>query len=449
MSQDRPATRRLVESDFLVIGSGVAGLDLALRLAEHGQVIVLTKGEAVESNSFHAQGGIAAVLAPTDDLESHVQDTLEAGAGLCHVDAVRCVVKNGARAIQHLIDLGVPFTRTQDGYHLTREGGHSARRVIHSADATGQAVIKTLLERAEHHPHITILPHHVAIDLLTDHKIGRLIPNRSDRCHGCHALEISTGAIHTFQAPYTILATGGAGKVYLYTSNPDTATGGGVAMAFRAGCRVANMEFIQFHPTCLYHPLAKSFLISEAVRGEGGILIRQNGEPFMELHHPKRELAPRDIVARAIDFEMKRTGDDCVFLDITHKGEAFLREHFPNIMDKCASLGIRIDREPIPVVPAAHYVCGGVMTDLRGQTDIENLYAVGEVSHTGLHGANRLASNSLLECLVFSEAVHDDIVRKRRETPPLQTPSLPLWESYDTGTCDEEILISHNWDGIE
>ncbi|MBF0153522.1 MAG: L-aspartate oxidase [Magnetococcales bacterium] len=448
MSNNALPTRRLIEADFLIIGSGVAGLDLALRLAEHGQVIVLTKGETTESNSFHAQGGIAAVLAPNDDHESHVQDTLEAGAGLCNIDAVRCVVENGAKAIQHLIDLGVPFTRSPDGYHLTREGGHSARRVIHSADATGQAVIKTLLERAESHPSITIKPHHIAIDLLTDHKLGRMIPNRPDSCRGCHALEIPTGAIHTFQADFTILATGGAGKVYLYTSNPDTATGGGIAMAFRAGCRVANMEFIQFHPTCLYHPLAKSFLVSEAVRGEGGILIRKNGEPFMEQHHPKKELAPRDIVARAIDFEMKRSGDDCVFLDITHKGEAFLSEHFPNIMEKCASLGIRISEEPIPVVPAAHYVCGGVMTDLRGQTDIENLYAVGEVSHTGLHGANRLASNSLLECLVFSDAVNRDIMRKRKDHQRAPAPSLPLWDSYDTGTCDEEILISHNWDEI-
>ncbi|MBF0188419.1 MAG: L-aspartate oxidase [Magnetococcales bacterium] len=444
------AEERFNISDFLILGGGLAGFDLALRLAELGEVILLTKAVAGESNSYYAQGGIAAVLDPQDQPDSHIEDTLQAGAGICNEETVKLVVENGRDSIQRLIDLGVAFTQDKqsNGYHLTREGGHSARRVIHTADATGRMVIETLLERVKQHPRIRMLPGYMAIDLVTSHKMGLQATSRSNRCYGCHALNIASGRVDTFQARFTALATGGAGKVYLYTSNPDVATGDGMAMAHRAGCRVANMEFIQFHPTCLYHPRAKSFLISEAVRGEGGILVLQDGTPFMHKHHPKKELAPRDIVARAIDFEMKRTGHDCVFLDITHKGESFLREHFPTIFEKCRELGIDMAKEPIPVVPAAHYTCGGVVTDRNGKTDLDNLYAVGEVSHTGLHGANRLASNSLLECLVFSKTTFEHIQSRFSDNPPRPTPKLSLWDSFDTETCEEAILIAHNWDEI-
>jgi L-aspartate oxidase len=349
-----------------------------------------------------------------------------------------------------LIDLGVIFTKDEEGgYHLTREGGHSARRVIHTADATGKAVMETLLERVRQHPNIRMYLNQIAIDLVTAHKIGRFVPGQPNRCFGAYVLDVPTSRVLTYQARFTILATGGAGKVYLYTSNPDTATGDGIAMAYRAGCRVANMEFIQFHPTCLFHPSAKNFLISEAVRGEGGILLRQDGHRFMPDHHPKAELAPRDIVAQSIDHEMKRTGDDCVFLDISFKGRAFIEEHFPTIMAKCASFGIAIDKEPIPVVPAAHYTCGGVVTGLDGRTDLDGLFAIGEVSHTGLHGANRLASNSILECLVFADAAATAILTQIRERPHVTQPTLPLWDSFGVaGQCAEEVLITHNWDEI-
>jgi L-aspartate oxidase len=436
-------------TDVLIIGSGVAGLDVALRLAEHAEVCILTKDTAEESNSQYAQGGIAAVLDPQDRPTDHIRDTLEAGGYLCHEDTVQFVVGQGAAAIRHLIDLGVSFTRDAVGeYHLTREGGHSARRVIHAADATGREVVQTLLDRVRHHPRIRLYERHCTIDLITAHKMGHRVPGQRNRCYGCHVLDTESGRIVTFQSRFTILATGGAGKVYLYTSNPDTATGDGIAMAWRAGCRVANMEFIQFHPTCLYHPQAKSFLISEAVRGEGGRLLLKDGQSFMARHHPQKELAPRDSVARAIDFEMKRTGDDCVFLDISHKGEAFIQEHFPMIYDKCLSFGINIAREPIPVVPAAHYTCGGVVTDLNGETDLENLYAIGEVSHTGLHGANRLASNSLLECVVFSGAVSQEIVTRLQREHYHQWPPVTEWDSFDTSHCEEAVMISHNWDEI-
>ncbi|MBF0131921.1 MAG: L-aspartate oxidase [Magnetococcales bacterium] len=436
-------------SDFLVIGGGVAGLDLSLRLAELGSVQLITKTDANESNSSYAQGGIAAVLDSNDCFELHMEDTHRAGAGLCHEATVRHVVENGTRAVNRLIELGVPFTRTPEGpCHLTREGGHSNRRVVHSADATGKALIQTLLEKVQGHPAIQLFENYLAIDLITSHKTGRFAPDKSNRCLGCYSLDLKNDTVITQQARFTTLATGGAGKVYLYTSNPDIATGDGIAMAYRAGCRVANMEFIQFHPTCLYHPKAKSFLISEAVRGEGGILILADGDRFMERHHERRELAPRDIVARAIDFEMKRTGDDCVFLDITAKGEAFIKKHFPNIHAKCLDLGIDMVKEPIPVVPAAHYTCGGVVTQLDGTTDIENLFAVGEVSHSGLHGANRLASNSLLECLVFAEGVETTIRNKLKENDTAHQIPLPPWDSFDTHMCEEAVLISHNWDEI-
>ncbi|MEO5354646.1 MAG: L-aspartate oxidase [Magnetococcus sp. XQGC-1] len=441
---------RLVSADFLILGGGIAGLDLALRLAGNGTVAVLTKTEAGESNSQHAQGGIAAVLDPADRPEAHIADTLTAGAGLCHPETVDFVVRNGSRAIRRLIDLGVAFTRGGDGsYHLTREGGHSARRVVHTADATGKAVMEILLERVNQHPNIRLYQNQIAVDLITAHKVGRFVPGQPNRCYGAYVLDIPSTRVLTYQARFTILATGGAGKVYLFTSNPDTATGDGIAMAYRAGCRVANMEFIQFHPTCLYHSSAKNFLISEAVRGEGGILLRRDGTRFMPEHHPDAELAPRDIVAQSIDYEMKRSGDSSVFLDISFKGRAFLEEHFPTILAKCATFGIAMDREPIPVVPAAHYTCGGVLTGLDGKTDLDGLFAVGEVSHTGLHGANRLASNSILECLVFADAACNTIMAELRERPHVAQPALPPWDSFGTdGQCAEAVLISHNWDEI-
>ena len=448
MIVNSPDERTMI-ADFLILGGGVAGLDLALRLAGSGTVVVLAKTKANESNSHQAQGGIAAVLDPTDRLEAHVDDTLTAGAGLCHPDTVNTVVGHGSRAIRRLIDLGVSFTKgDQGGYHLTREGGHSARRVIHTADATGKAVMETLLERVDQHPNIQLYQNQIAVDLITAHKIGRFVPGQPNRCYGAYALDIPSTRVITYQSRFTVLATGGAGKVYLYTSNPDTATGDGIAMAYRAGCRIANMEFMQFHPTCLYHPNAKNFLISEAVRGEGGVLLRQDGHRFMPDHHPKAELAPRDIVAQAIDAEMKHTGDSCVFLDISSKGRPFLEDHFPNILAKCASFGIFIDKEPIPVVPAAHYTCGGVVTGLDAKTDLDGLFAIGEVSHTGLHGANRLASNSILECLVFAGSASDVILEQMRERPNVSHPTLPQWDSFGTDQCAEEVLITHNWDEI-
>ena len=440
---------RLVSSDFLILGGGIAGLDLALRLAVNGTVVVLAKTEADESNSHRAQGGIAAVLDPKDRLEAHMKDTLTAGAGLCHPETVDFVVRHGAPAIRRLIDLGVSFTKgEQGGYHLTQEGGHSVRRVIHTADATGKAVVEILLERVDQHPNIHLYQNQIAIDLITAHKVGRFVPGQPNRCYGAYALDIPSTHVVTYQSRFTILATGGAGKVYLYTSNPDTATGDGIAMAYRAGCRVANMEFMQFHPTCLYHPNAKNFLISEAVRGEGGILLRKDGHRFMPEHHAMAELAPRDIVAQAIDFEMKRSGDPCVFLDISAKGKPFLEKHFPNILAKCASFGVAMDKEPIPVVPAAHYTCGGVVTGLDAKTDLDGLFAIGEVAHTGLHGANRLASNSILECLVFADAACHAIVTQRRERPRVTQPALPPWDSFGTDQCAEAVLISHNWDEL-
>ncbi|HET7776856.1 MAG TPA: L-aspartate oxidase, partial [Azospira sp.] len=386
------------------------------------------------------QGGIAAVLDSQDSIEAHIRDTFEAGAHLNDAKATRYVVENGRRAIDWLIEQGVPFTKDDKGYHLTREGGHSTRRVIHVADATGLAVQDTLTRKVRQHPNITVLEQHIAIDLITGAKLGLA----EQRCYGAYALDTQTGEISTIGAPATLIATGGAGKVYLYTTNPDTSTGDGIAMAWRAGCRVANMEFIQFHPTCLYHPQAKSFLISEAVRGEGGILRLPDGTRFMPSHDPRAELAPRDVVARAIDFEMKKRGLDCVFLDISHKPKEFLLEHFPNIHARCLELGIDITKDGIPVVPAAHYTCGGIITDLKARTDIAGLYAAGEASCSGLHGANRLASNSLLECVVFSEAAVADI----KAQPAVTIPPLPQWDESRVSDPDEEIVISHNWDEL-
>jgi len=434
---------KVPDFDVLILGSGLAGQSLALRLASRRRVAVVTKKALEDSASGWAQGGIAAVLDAADSNAAHIQDTYTAGAGLCQPDATRMVVENGRRSIEWLIDQGVHFTRDESaslGYHLTREGGHSHRRVIHVADATGAAVQETLTDKLRRHPNITIFERHIAIDLITGTKIGR--PELG--CLGAYVLDIEADRVLTFKASHTALATGGAGKVYVYTTNPDTATGDGIAMAWRAGCRVSNMEFVQFHPTCLYHPQAKSFLISEAVRGEGGLLRLPDGTRFMLEHDPRAELAPRDIVARAIDFEMKKRGLDCVFLDISHKPADFLIEHFPNIHSRCLELGIDITRDPIPVVPAAHYTCGGVVADLRARTDLPCLYVIGETACTGLHGANRLASNSLLECLVFAEAAANDIL----SSAPHESPVLPPWDESRVTDADEEIVISHNWDEL-
>ncbi|WP_430232783.1 L-aspartate oxidase [Nitrosomonas communis] len=433
--------------DTLIIGSGLAGLTLALNLAQNQKVAIVTKRSLQDSSSTWAQGGIAAVLSMEDSADAHIRDTLVAGAGLCDEAITRCVVENGPPAIKWLISQGVNFTRdsnNETGYHLTREGGHSVRRVIHINDATGKAVQSTLSTKIRTHPNIAILEHHIAVDLITSSKLTHHPDNQNDRCYGAYVLDIKADTIHTISAHNTVLATGGAGKVYLYTTNPDTATGDGIAMGWRAGCRIANMEFIQFHPTCLYHPHAKSFLISEAVRGEGGLLKLPNGERFMPWHDKRAELAPRDIVARAIDFEMKKRGLDCVYLDISHKSSDFLKQHFPTIYTRCHELGIDITRQPIPVVPAAHYTCGGIVVDRKGKTDLSNLYAIGETAHTGLHGANRLASNSLLECLVFGQAAAEDIL-SLSPVPPI---SLPKWDESRVTDADEEIVISHNWDEL-
>ncbi len=440
-----PPTQR--SFDVLVIGSGAAGLTLALSLASRARVAVLAKDRLTEGCTFYAQGGIAAVLDHEDAFESHVQDTLEAGAGLCDETAVRHTVARGPECIRWLMRLGVDFTRERllddgEALHLTREGGHSHRRIAHVADATGHALETTLVEQARAHANITLLERHIAIDLITSRKLG----SEDNRCIGAYVLDRDARRIHAFAAPFVVLATGGASKVYLYTSNPDTSSGDGIAMAWRAGCRVANMEFNQFHPTCLYHPKARTFLISEAVRGEGGVLRLPDGTRFMPRFDPRAELAPRDIVARAIDHEMKRLGLDHVYLDISHKPPGFVREHFPNIYKRCLELGIDITREPIPVVPAAHYTCGGVVTDLQGRTELAGLYAAGEVAYTGLHGANRLASNSLLECLVFGMSAAEDIARRLDEPAPQF--EIPPWDESRVTEPDEMVVVSHNWDEL-
>ncbi|MBK3872742.1 L-aspartate oxidase [Stutzerimonas frequens] len=436
--------------DVLVIGSGAAGLTLALNLPESLRVAVLSKGDLANGSTFWAQGGVAAVLDTTDTVESHVADTLIAGGGLCHEDAVRFTVEHSNEAIQWLIQQGVPFTRDdtpnrEDGgfeFHLTREGGHSHRRIIHAADATGAAIFNTLLGQARQKRNIELLQQRVAVDLITEHKLGR--PGR--RCLGAYVLNRNTGEVETFQARFVVLATGGAAKVYLYTSNPDSACGDGIAMAWRAGCRVGNLEFNQFHPTCLYHPQAKSFLVTEALRGEGALLKLPNGERFMPRFDAREELAPRDIVARAIDHEMKRLGIDCVYLDISHKPAEFIKSHFPTVYERCLEYGIDITSQPIPVVPAAHYTCGGVVVDQAGRTDIPGLYAIGETSFTGLHGANRMASNSLLECFVYGRAAAKDILR---ELPNCSNPTtLPAWDASQVTDSDEDVIIAHNWDEL-
>ncbi|MGZ5181467.1 MAG: L-aspartate oxidase [Ramlibacter sp.] len=426
--------------DVVIVGSGLAGLSAALHLASTHRVAVITKRALADGSSGWAQGGIAAVMDSSDSFESHVDDTLVAGAGLSDPTATRFVVEHAPESIAWLRQLGVPFSLEDGQLHLTREGGHSARRIVHVTDATGAAVQRTLIEHVRRTPSIRLFEHHTLVDLITSRRLGE----QPQRCLGLYALDERTDEVVTFRAPQTILATGGAGKVYLYTTNPDTATGDGIAAAWRAGCRVTNMEFIQFHPTCLYHPNVKSFLISEALRGEGGQLKLPDGTRFMPRHDPRAELAPRDIVARAIDFEMKKHGLDCVYLDISHLPASFIREHFPTIHARCLELGIDITRQPIPVVPAAHYTCGGIHTDLAGRTDLPGLHAIGETAYTGLHGANRLASNSLVECMVFARAAAHDI----RATPQPAVPPVPAWDASQVTDPDESVVISHNWDEL-
>ncbi len=431
--------------DVLIIGSGAAGLSLALQLPKDKKVAVISKRELNAGSSWRAQGGIAAVLDPADSVESHIQDTIVAGANLGNPKAIRFTVENAKQSINWLIDQQVPFTEeTADssGYHLTQEGGHSHRRIIHAADRTGLAVSETLINRAQEADNIDLLTHKVAVDLITNAKSG--LPG--NRCIGAYILDQQSGHVDAYHAQAVALATGGASKVYLYTSNSDGSSGDGIAMAWRAGCRVANMEFNQFHPTCLYHPKAKSFLISEAVRGEGGKLLLANGEPFMQRFDERLELAPRDIVARAIDHEMKRLGDDCVYLDISHRGKAFILEHFPTIYQRCLEYGIDISQDPIPVVPAAHYTCGGVITNEQGLTDIDGLYAIGETAFTGLHGANRLASNSLLECFVYAQSAAQHMVANWQ--PNADINDINAWDESQVTDSDEDVILSHNWDEL-
>jgi L-aspartate oxidase len=435
-----------LQYEVLIIGSGAAGLSLALRLAKNCKVAVLSKAELTEGATRYAQGGVSAVLDSTDSIESHVQDTLKAGAGLCKEDTVRFVVEHGRESIQWLIDIGVSFTKDPQSeglhYHLHQEGGHSHRRIIHAADRTGKEIENTLEGLIKAHSNIDLFEFHTAVDLITTHKIGLA----GKRCLGAYVYDQVQHRVRVFRTKFTILATGGAGRVYLYTSNPDVCTGDGIAIAWRAGCRVANMEFIQFHPTCLFHPEAKSFLISEALRGEGARLLLPDGQPFMHRYDAREELAPRDIVARAIDNEMKRLGSPYVFLDISHRPKDFIIDHFPTIYARCLQYGFDLTQAPLPVVPAAHYTCGGVMVDTSGRTDLPGLYALGEVSCTGLHGANRMASNSLLECLVYAQAAHLDIEAclKTATIPP----PLPEWDESQVTDSDEEVVVSHNWDEI-
>ena len=435
--------------DFLVLGSGLAGLFYALQVAEYGRVGVVTKRAAGDSATSWAQGGIAAVLADDDSFEGHVRDTLAAGAGLCHEEVVRHAIERAPAVVEALVRLGVRFDQAAAGtpggrgFALGREGGHTRRRILHHRDTTGHEIERALLQCARAHPNIAFFEEHLGVDLISSRRAGVSGPNRA---LGAYVLDARSGLVHRFLAPITLLATGGAGKVYLYTSNPDVASGDGVAMAYRAGATVANLEFMQFHPTCLFHPQAKSFLITEAVRGEGGILRTQAGDAFMARYHEMKDLAPRDVVARAIDSELKRSGNEFVLLDITHRDPAWVRERFPNIDERCRAFGIDMTRQPIPVVPAAHYSCGGVCTDLRGETDLPNLFAAGEVACTGLHGANRLASNSLLECAVFAEAAAAESLKRLGEAPAPE--GVPAWEASWVRDSDEAVMITQNWEEV-
>ena len=437
-----------VQSDFLVIGSGIAGLSFALKAAAHGTVALLAKRDIAETATNYAQGGIASVSSTEDSFDAHVQDTLVAGAGICHEDVVRGVVEDGPQVIADLIEWGVKFTKNTSGeaYDLTREGGHSQRRILHAEDITGREIQRALVEAALAHDNITIYENHIAIDLITESKVLKKKLDEN-RCLGAHVLDIKSGAVKTFASRITLLASGGAGKVYLYTCNPDVATGDGVAMAYRAGATVANMEFMQFHPTTLYHPSARSFLISEAVRGEGAVLRRRDGTAFMERYHPLKDLAPRDIVARAIDNEMKTHGDDCVYLDITHRDAEYITTRFPNIYQTCLEFGIDMARDMIPVVPAAHYLCGGVAVNEDAESDLKHLYAIGEVAFTGLHGANRLASNSLLEAAVYAGRAYRHAIQVLKKEEFASLP-IPEWDSGTATNSDEMVVVSQNWDEV-
>jgi L-aspartate oxidase len=448
-----------IESDFLVIGSGIAGLSFAIKVAEHGSVALVTKKAVMDSNTNLAQGGIASVLSPLDSFDLHIRDTLAAGDGLCNPDVVEIVVTQGPERIRELMALGVRFNlkatpktaSSAETFDLGQEGGHSRKRIVHAQDMTGRAVEQVLVECARNHSRITLFEDHIAIDLITIStrmKRGLVTTTHEDFCCGAYVLNRRTNQIDTFKSKITLLAAGGAGKVYLFTSNPDIATGDGIAMGYRAGATVANLEFVQFHPTCLFHPQAKNFLISEAVRGEGGTLVDRSGRAFMENYDPQKDLACRDVVARAIDSELKKSGEDCVFLDISHRRADFIRSRFPNIYEKCLDFGVDMTAEPIPVVPAAHYMCGGVATDLNGRTDIRRLYAVGETACTGLHGANRLASNSLLEALVYAQNAADTAVTELRNRNFGLAPETPNWDDTGTTDSDEMIMVSHNWDEI-
>ncbi|MCL9781529.1 L-aspartate oxidase [Vibrio sp. S4M6] len=433
------------QCDVLVVGSGAAGLSLALRIAAHAKVIVLSKGPRSEGATYYAQGGIAAVFDESDSIESHIQDTHIAGAGICEPEAVKFIAENAKECVQWLIDGGVPFDREENGsdgqprYHLNQEGGHSHRRILHAADATGMAMQTSLQENVNNHPNIEIFERYNALDIITEDKVG----GNKHKAVGAYIWNRADEHVETVRAKFVVLATGGASKVYQYTSNPDVSSGDGIAIAWRAGCRVANLEFNQFHPTCLYHPEARNFLLTEALRGEGAYLLRPDGTRFMPDFDEREELAPRDIVARAIDYEMKRLGVDCMYLDISHKPVEFIEKHFPTIHMRLQDLGIDMTKEPIPIVPAAHYTCGGVKVNKNGKTDIDQLYAIGEVSYTGLHGANRMASNSLLECVVYAWSAAKDILDK---LPTASLPStLPAWDESQVCDSDEEVIIQHNW----
>jgi L-aspartate oxidase len=447
------------QSDFLVIGSGVAGLMFALKVANFGTVNIITKRDVQESNTAYAQGGIAAVFSSADSFDLHISDTLASGDGICNEAVVELVVKNAPERIRELIDLGVSFNQEKSpsgetiGLHLdlSREGGHSRNRIVHAADMTGLAVEEALIHQVKKHPNIALFEHHIAIDLITRSirlKRGTVVTTHEDYCYGAYVLDKKSNATHTFCAKTIVLATGGSGKVYAYTSNPDVATGDGIAMAYRAGATVADLEFVQFHPTCLYHPDAKNFLISEAVRGEGGILVNAEGKPFMANYSPLKELACRDVVARAIDAELKKRGDDSVFLDISHKSPDFVKSRFPNLYEKCMEFGIDMTKEPIPVVPAAHYMCGGVVTDIYGRTNIQRLFAIGETACTGLHGANRLASNSLLEALVYAHQAAQKSMEEMGNLAPEPSIQIPPWDDSGTTDSDEVIMVSHTWNEI-
>lgn len=445
-----------INTDFLIIGSGIAGLSFALKVAEYGNVALVTKKGIMESNTKRAQGGIASVFGNMDSFDLHIQDTLASGDGLCSQDVVEMVVKNGPDRIRELINLGVKFNTSPDNSNgqsldLGREGGHSEKRIVHAQDMTGREVENVLVQHAMNHKNITIYENHIAIDLITCStrmKRGLITTTHEDFCCGAYVLDRESDQVKTFSAAITLLATGGAGKVYIYTSNPDIATGDGIAMGYRAGSTVANLEFVQFHPTCLFHPDAKNFLISEAVRGEGAFLIDSAGKRFMEKYSPLNELACRDIVARAIDTELKKSGSDSVFLDISHKDAGFIKDRFPNLYEKCLTFGIDMTAEPIPVVPAAHYMCGGVVTDMFGRTDIKRLYAVGETACTGLHGANRLASNSLIEALVYADKAAHKALHEFKTKDLTSIPEPPHWDETGTTHSDECIMVSHNWDEI-